>query len=294
MQEKTLGFAQILADSFQKALKSIYESIYSITTDLMEPFLVPVLSLYFIFIGYQIIMGNINKSKDVLIRLVLIFPLLFSVIFSFETYNEFVSEPILNLKDFITQKISSLTGEGNMFAWLDTIFIKLLGDVYSTYFEGNILFHLPEYILGILLIAVFFYLYVYATVYSIQSLVYVGLLLLIGPVFLFFLCFNFSKSLFFIWLRTLMTYFMYSVFLALILVFIYNAINISANKAMGSLIPDIFTIFIGIISITFVKGVPELSNAITQGASSGHEASNFTWSRIASNMAKKVASAAQK
>jgi len=87
---------------------------------------------------------------------------------------------------------------------------------------------------------------------------------------------------------------MYSVFLALVLVFIYHAINISAKQSMGTMIPDIFTIFIGIISIIFVKGVPELSNAITQGASSGHEASNFTWSRIATNMAKKMASVAQK
>ena len=54
------------------------------------------------------------------------------------------------------------------------------------------------------------------------------------------------------------------------------------------MLPDIFTIFIGVISIIFVKSVPELSNAITQGASSGHEASNFTWSRIATNLAKKA------
>ena len=212
MQEKTLGFAESLANIFQTALTSIYKSIHSLTNDLLEPFLVPILSLYFIFIGYQIIMGNINKSKDVLIRLLIIFPLLFSVIFNLESYNEFVSEPILNLKDFITQKISSLTGEANIFTWLDTQFLKLIVNVQSTYLKGSVLFQFANYIMGILLIAVFFFLYVYATVYSIQSLVYVGLLLLIGPVFLFFLCFNFSKSLFFIWLRTLMTYFMYSVF----------------------------------------------------------------------------------
>lgn len=288
MQEKTLGFAESLANIFQTALTSIYKSIHSLTSDLLEPFLVPILSLYFIFIGYQIIMGNINKSKDVLIRLLIIFPLLFSVIFNLESYNEFVSEPILNLKDFITQKISSLTGEANIFTWLDTQFLKLIVNVQSTYLKGSVLFQFANYIMGILLIAVFFFLYVYATVYSIQSLVYVGLLLLIGPVFLFFLCFNFSKSLFFIWLRTLMTYFMYSVFLALILVFIHGAINISLNKTLGSMLPDIFTIFIGVISIIFVKSVPELSNAITQGASSGHEASNFTWSRIATNLAKKA------
>lgn len=287
MTEQKLRFAETVAATFQDALDLIYKSIHTITNDLLAPFLVPVLTLYFIFIGYQIILGNFNIKKiDVLIRLFVMFPLIVSIIFDISAYNEWVSEPILNLKDFITEKITSLTGEKNLYKWLDTQFLKMISNVFATYFNGSILFQFTNYIFGFLLIVVFFFMYVYATVFSLQSLVYVNLLLQIGPVFLFFFCFNFSKNLFFIWFRTVMTYFMYSVFLALILVFVQGAINISVSQSVGLRYADIFTLFVGVISIIFIKSVPELSNAVTQGVSSGHEASNFTWSRIATNMAR--------
>ncbi|RXJ82175.1 type IV secretion system protein [Arcobacter sp. F2176] len=289
MNEQSLRFAETIATTFQNALSLIYKSVFQITNDLLAPFLVPVLTLYFIFIGYQIILGNFNIKKiDVLARLFIVFPLIISVIFNFHTYNEWVANPILDIKDFITQKISSLSGEANMFTWLDTQFLKITTNVFSTYFQGSFILQPMNYVFGFLLIVTFFYIYVYSTIYSIQSLVYVGLLLIIGPVFLFFFCFNFSKNLFFLWFRTLMTYFMYSVFLALILFFVKGAIDISLNQSLGLRHADIFTIFVSVISIIFIKAVPELSNAITQGASSGHEAANFSWSRIATNLAKKT------
>lgn len=281
-----IQFAQSLATVFEKATQSIYKEVFQLTNDILQPFLVPVLSLYLVVVGYQYIMGNISQSKDVIIRLFLIIPILTSVIFNFETYNMYISEPILSLKDGITNAISSLTAGENMFKWLDTIFIRLFTYVQSKYFEVSFFrMKFTEILLGVFLIIPFFFMYVYATVYSLQSLVFTNLLLLMGPIFLFFLMFNSTKSLFFVWFRALMTYSLYSIILALVLVFVYQAIDLSVRLQLEKVDrwADIYTIFVTVISVIFVKMVPEISNALSQGSSSGSEASNFTWSRIASN-----------
>lgn len=286
-----IQFAQSLANIFNKAIQSIYREIFTLTNDILQPFLVPVLSLYLALVGYQYIMGNISQSKDVIIRLFLIIPILTSVIFNFETYNMYISEPILSLKDGITNAISSLTAGENLFKWLDTLFIKLFLDVESKYFGGSLFnIRVMDILIGIAMIIPFFFMYVYATVYSLQSLVFTNLLLLIGPIFLFFLCFNSTKSLFFVWFRALMTYSLYSIFLSLIFVFIYEAINLSVTTSINSQDKwvDYYTIFIAVISVIFVKMVPELSNALSQGSSNGSEASNFSWSRITSKVTSGV------
>lgn len=283
-----IQFAQSLATVFAKATQSIYKEVFQLTNDILQPFLVPVLSLYLALVGYQYIMGNISQSKDVIIRLFLIIPILTSVIFNFETYNMYISEPILSLKDGITNAISSLTAGENLFKWLDTIFIKLILDIQSKYFDISLLrIRIIDMLVGLAIIIPFFFMYVYATVYSLQSLVFTSLLLLMGPIFLFFLMFNATKSLFFVWFRALMTYSLYSIMLALIFVFIYEAINLSVTTSINNSDKwaDYYTIFIAVISVIFVKMVPELSNALSQGSSNGSEASNFSWSRISSKSA---------
>ncbi len=54
MTEQKLRFAETIATTFQDALSLIYKSIHSITNDLLAPFLIPVLTLYFIFIQEKV------------------------------------------------------------------------------------------------------------------------------------------------------------------------------------------------------------------------------------------------
>ncbi|OCL86004.1 Type IV secretion system protein VirB6 [Aliarcobacter thereius] len=288
-----LQFSQSLSTIFLRTTQEIYKEVFSLSNDILQPFLMPVLTLYFVIVGYQYIFGNINHSKDVLIRLFFIFPILTSIIFNFETYNMYISDPLLNLKDGITNAISSLTAGENIFKWLDTLFIKLFIDVQAKYFKFSFLnMNFSAVIIGLFLIIPFFLIYVYATLYSLQSLVFTNLLLLMGPIFLFFLMFNATKSIFFIWFRALMNYSLYSVILALMLVFIYQAINLSVSiqtTEKDYYSADVYTIFTSFICLIFLKMVPELSNALTQGSISGGQSTNFNWSRIVSSGAKGIA-----
>lgn len=288
--DKPLLFAEKTAFVFQRSLTAITSSLSEVSAEILQPFFIPILTLYFIILGYQIILGNVNiKQKDVILRIGIIIPLVITTIFNVGMYMDLVSGPIVELRTFIVSKFSILTGQENMFKWIDTQFLNLITNVFSVYLDNNIFTNFINYMIGIILLVPFFFLYVYITMYSLMSLVLVGLLLLIGPMFLFFLCFNLTKNLFFLWLRSLMTYWLYAPLIALMMVFVQNVISISLLDSVGQLHGDIFTVFTTIICIFFVKMIPEIANSLTQGVSSAHEASNFTWSRIATQAIKKAA-----
>lgn len=288
--DASLLFAEKMAYVFQRSLTAITSTLSNVAAEILEPFLYPILTLYFIILGYQIILGNIDvKKKDVILRIGIIFPLIITTIFNIDMYMQYVSQPIIEVKNFVTSKFSILTGQENIFTWLDTQFLKLITNVFSTYLQNNIFTNFINYMIGILLLVPFFFLYLYLTVYSLVSLVLVGLLLLVGPIFLFFLCFNLTKNLFFLWLRSLMTYWLYAPLVALMMIFVQNVVSVSLQDSVGQLHGDIFTIFATVICIYFVKMVPEIANSLTHGVSSAHEASNFTWSRMATQAIKKAA-----
>ncbi|WP_424686530.1 MAG: type IV secretion system protein [Halarcobacter ebronensis] len=280
MNDVSLRFAEKIAAIFTKTIELLFAKVHTMTTEIMQPFFMPVLTLYFIIIGWQVIIGNLSSKKDSLIRLFILFPLISSAIFNLETYNEFVSTPIINLKDFITSKISSLTGNENIFTWLDTIFIKLFTEVSATLWNGNFLFNIANYVFGFLLVAVYFILYLFATIFTLESLVAVYLLLLIGPIFIIFFAFNETKFITSAWFKSLMTYWLYAPFTALIILFAQGVVSVATKESVGNVFGMLFTLFAGALCVYFIKKVPEYANSITMGVSNSGVA--FSWSNLRS------------
>lgn len=280
MNDTSLRFAESIATIFTKTIELLFSKVHTMTTEIMQPFFMPGLTLYFIIIGWQVIIGNLSSKKDSLIRLFILFPLISSAIFNLETYNEFVSTPIINLRDFVTSKISSLTGNENVFRWLDTIFIKMFTDVNATLWNGNFIFNAVNYIFGFLLVAVYFILYLFATIFTLESLVAVYLLLLIGPIFLIFFAFNETKFITSAWFKSLMTYWLYAPFTALIILFSQGVVSVATKESVGSVFGMLFTLFAGALCVYFIKKVPEYANSITMGVS--NSGVSFSWSNLKS------------
>ena len=253
------------------ALSNIFYHINTVLVETIEVFLPYILTLYFIFVGYQYLLGNINQSQINKIRLLIVLPILISIFFNYTMYLNLIVLPILLVKDYLVTAISSIattTSDGNTFLIIDTIFLNILTFIKSQLMD-SFLSSPFDFIMGVLILFIYGSLYIWIGFFMIKSFIATAFFLMIGVIPLICFAFDSTQHIFYAWLKAVVTYFLYAPISAFFIIFVYW-ISIGTSSNLNKEIDSILLLIIsGSLMVLFVKDIPEYANAITSAMSSG-------------------------
>lgn len=280
-----------LATLLHDAINLIYVEVFKELTDLLNPLFPYVISIYIIITAYFWLFNYIDHAKGNLIRVLFLFPLVIGSLFNITTYNEYVPGIILTVKDTVLYVITSIVGKENIFQYLDTVFLDAYTEVSKNLWKGGILQGIVDTVLGLGIILSFGLLYLYLLFYLLFSDILVKLLLMIGPIFLALFCFNGTKAVAIGWFKTMFMYVMWAGLAALYLVFIIAAISHTMQDTTNTTMSIFTAILVNIFFIIAINKIPELTNNIIGGMTSGFDGSSgglFRWGSFMGAKAKDI------
>ena len=221
---KQTSVIEQLSALYTNALDKVFSHINTVLTQISMSYIVSLLTIYFLLMGYKFIIGDIDTAKKNIFRVFVYLPLMMTLVLNYDMYLEMIVIPTMTLKVYVVElinNIGSATTNGNNFKQLDVIFNNMYNFATNNYWSSNFIYSAKEHIMGWLVIIVYGLLYVTIAYYLLKSLVATSLFLMIGIIPLLFFAFDGTKSITAAWFKALVTYWLYAPISAFFMIFIY-------------------------------------------------------------------------
>ncbi|RLA84661.1 MAG: hypothetical protein DRG78_00745 [Epsilonproteobacteria bacterium] len=278
---------------YQNAIAVIFKGVHEVQAEFIGSFIKPVVIIYILIAAYYALVGKISKAWPNLIRMFVYLPVMLYLTGTLAVYLKLVAIPLELARDFFVNGIISITAatdNENATRTLDMVTNNIYSFVINDVMDGSILTSPVDYFTGVIILIIYFYLYIIIGYMMIKSLVAVSFYLMIGIIPLWLFAFDGTKQITSNWAKTTITYALYAPITAFFMVFVYY---VTAGTS-SNLTDDYETLGLLIVSggilTLLVKDIPEYANGITQGMSSGGDASGaagvgFKWGKIGAGKA---------
>jgi len=195
-----------------------------------------ILTLYIIFTGFSFLIGNINLTHvELIIRIlkVSIVSILLSTDKAWSFFHDylfvFFVEGVQQILQIINE--ASATGPGSQSLLGLLIAPQTLSKLFSLLFVDPLGF---IYIILYLIALYFLFLLIFkATIIYLTALITIGMIITMGPIFICFMLFNITRSLFENWLRQLISYALQPIILFTGIAFISMIIRSEIYSTLG-------------------------------------------------------------
>lgn len=239
-------------------------------------------TLFLVFMGYRASAGKVGESLQEFITLCVSVPLAFGIFFHPGIFQEWIYQPIMSAmfglmglamgNDTFTLSAMFKPVDG-AFASIFEAVSKLTGQMDS----WDLGLKLQVYTVSLILGVVFAVLYAYFTVLIIMSLFSIHVMIIFGPIFGFLAAFKQTRSYFFTWLKTIISYALVPVFTAVVMGITLKFLNLATTDILDiNVIEDgVFTVaiggalFVGVMSIALHRKASEYASALTGAQISG-------------------------
>ncbi|RLA82764.1 MAG: hypothetical protein DRG78_06255 [Epsilonproteobacteria bacterium] len=261
-----------LSQIFQEALLLINNAVYKVFLDTLTPFLLPVIHLYILILGYKIMLGEVETSQKNLVRFMIIFPFIILIVLDYGSYTYYIINPLLSIKSYLMSGISMISNESdaNAFKALDDMFITMFKFAASrvvnkSWWDINLI----DMALSLLLYFMYGLLYIAIGSFYIISLVIPNLFFMAGAIPLAMYAFEGTKGITSSWFKITITYLLYGPIASIMMIFIFYSTKIVVATINENPLSIFFSIFVAGALLVMVKMIPELANGVMSSMSSG-------------------------
>ena len=195
-----------------------------------------ILTLYIMFTGFSFLIGNINLTQvELIVRIlkVSIISILLSTSKAWTFFHDylfvFFVEGVEQILQIINEASASGPGSQSLLGLL--IAPQTLSKLFSLLFVDPLGF---VYIILYLIALYFIFLLIFkATIVYLTALIAIGMIITMGPIFICFMLFNITRSLFENWLRQLISYALQPIILFVGIAFISMIIRTEIYSTLG-------------------------------------------------------------
>jgi len=194
------------------------------------------LTLYIMFTGFSFLIGNVNLTHVELITRILkvsVVSILLSTSKAWTFFNDYLFVFFVDGVEQILQIINeaSTTGPGSQSLLGLLIAPQTLSKLFSLLFVDPLGF---IYIILYLIALYFIFMLIFkATIIYLTALITIGMIITMGPIFICFMLFNITRSLFENWLRQLISYALQPIILFVGIAFISMLIRTEIYSTLG-------------------------------------------------------------
>lgn len=273
--------ADYFANFFNELDPLLSQSIakyYQNVAQILLPIILVVLVAWTAWHGYLILSHQEKDLRNFGIRLVK-FVVIFSLMFFWEDAYQLIIDPVLNGIPMMINEVTGTTGENPLFQFIDFLFFhvsKTIDTFGSLVLIGGSFLSMilagAELLVGIVLIVTYFFI-------MLVSKIYIAILLIMTPLFLFFMAFEATRGFFKNWISSLAMPLLTLLIVNLTIALIGSLITSSLQKYFqgDSLAVEISAQCLGIVAgIIFILVIYEASTVASNLVSDGFNIKSIT------------------
>lgn len=255
----------VLGAALEQATKSIFNNLGVF----IDALILPLLALYIAIVGFRIfVLQNLKTDLMSLLRLAIVIPLALTLM-NYSVYKEYFVDPIIGLAVNLGYLLVGTTDGKDIFKEVDAVFWLFWAYFNNTYLDRNFLTNAVAILFAGIIVILQVRLYFLLAKYFLLGQLWLFILLSVGIVPLTMLGFRETKHIFFNWIKTTATYFLYIVFAFIIVKFTEVTLRyihiLTPEKEASS------TMFMVVLAVTLLllaeitNQIPNAANAFTGG-----------------------------